>query len=148
MMLSVPLGAESNDKGIHLGRTGRHQIIGGPVLIAPDDGVSWENERAVMDSLKLPAPSELFDEAQKAMRAFDSKNNYEFSIGKWKFEARPIRAAESCLKCHNNTTDNAAGKEPEQIDVRNMHDGLARSKTPIKVGDALGVAMYAYAPKQ
>jgi len=88
------------------------------------------------------------------MRAFDSKNRHEFSIGKWKIEARPIRAAESCLRCHNNNTEAATGNEPKQIDIRNIidarniYDGLARSKTPIKVGDALGVAMYAYARKR
>lgn len=111
----------------------KHPVIGGPVAI------TGTLNRKTIEHIReeLPEPAELWDQGQKAMRAFETSERYEFFVGNWKVEARPIRARESCLKCHNNDD------KTEVIDLNH-----APSKTPIKVGDALGVAMYAYTKKQ
>lgn len=112
----------------------KHPVIGGPVAI------TGGTDRKTVEVLRsaLPDPTEVWDQGQKAMRSFETSERYEFSVGKWKVEARPIRARENCLKCHNNNF-----KEASVVDLNH-----SPSKTPIKVGDALGVAMYAYTRKQ
>lgn len=111
----------------------KHPVIGGPISITGSAQKAPDNSKPVV----MPDPAELWDEGQKAMRAFKSSNRYEFSIGKWNVEARPIRAREGCLKCHSN--------KPASADVIGFD--MTPSKAPIKIGDALGVAMYAYAKK-
>lgn len=116
-----------------------HPVIGGPISITGS-----LRKPAADVSPAMPEPAALWDGGQKAMRAFDSTNRYEFAVGNWTIEARPIRARENCLKCHNNNAtppDNNAA-------VTNVAGVIhAHSKTPIRVGDALGVAMYAYTKK-
>ena len=128
-----------------------YHIINGPIAITPSI-ISDERERGravdyslrpfvtassvmrdqkdMIEQLELPEPLKIWDDAQKAMREFEKKDQYDFSFGKWSVAARPIRAKESCLKCHTVNVMNASGL------------------TPPKAGDALGVAMYAYARKQ
>jgi hypothetical protein len=128
-----------------------YQIINGPIAITPSI-VSDERERGpaldyrmrsivtassvirdqrnMIEQLELPEPLKIWDDAQKSMLEFEKKDQYDFSFGKWSVAARPIRAKESCLKCHTGNARNAPGL------------------TPPKAGDALGVAMYAYARKQ
>jgi hypothetical protein len=128
-----------------------YQIINGPIAITPSI-ISDERERGrapdyrlgsivtassvmrdqrdMIEQLELPEPLKIWDDAQKAMREFEKKDQYDFSFGKWSVAARPIRAKESCLKCHTGNARNAPGL------------------TSPKAGDALGVAMYAYARKQ
>jgi|SRR5262245_15405820 len=122
-------------------------IINGPIAITPsslfDDpervhstdpiviisSVS-SGQRKMRERLGLPELPEIWDDAKKAMLEFEKRDQYDFSFGKWSVAARPIRAKEACLKCHTG-------------------EGLtAPGLTPPKVGDALGVAMYAYARKQ
>lgn len=97
--------------------------------IATISSINFDKKKMI-DQFELPEPLKIWDDARKAMLEFEKKDQYEFSFGKWSVAARPIRAQESCLKCHsvNVTTDPSA--------------------TPPKVGDPLGVAMYAYARKQ
>ena len=104
---------------------GGYRGFGGPILIAP--------QMPRHSEIRMPELDDLWEHAQKAMLSFDSKNQYDFSVGKWSVTARPIRAKESCLKCHNNF--NYGNTVP--VDH-------APSPTPLKVGDTLGVAMYAY----
>lgn len=114
----------------------RHSMIGGPIAITPE----YLTRGHLNKEIEMPEPDQFWDDSQKALRAFETKDRYEFSIGKWKIEARPIRARETCLKCHNN---NNQGATLSVIDLNH-----APSQTPIKVGDALGVAMYAYTRKK
>lgn len=129
--------------------SGRHHIIGGPVPITQNE--SLKNGELMED---LPQPAQLWDDGQKAMRAFETKDHFEFSVGKWKVEARPIRAGESCLKCHFQPQPSAknTGSTPDfvkQLELNlNGATTLAPSDRPIKVGDPLGVAMYAYTSKK
>jgi hypothetical protein len=128
-----------------------YPVINGPIAITPSI-IPDERERGraldyrigsivtassvirdqinMIEQLELPEPLKIWDDAQKAMREFEKKDQYDFSFGKWSVAARPIRAKESCLKCHTGNARNAPGL------------------TPPKAGDALGVAMYAYARKQ
>src|SRR5262245_3698370 len=93
----------------------------------------------------------LWDDAQKAMLEFEKRDQYDFAVNRWNVAARPIRAGESCLQCHNNKP---MARNADGVTVIGRRGNLdlyafeARSKTPIKVGDALGVAMYAYARKK
>jgi len=118
-----------------------HRIISGPMAITPstifderDHGTGQivatssvnSNWRKTLEQLELPELPEIWDDARKAMLEFEKRDQYDFSFRKWSIAARPIRAKEACLKCHT-------GEAP---------------LTPPKVGDALGVAMYAYARKQ
>jgi hypothetical protein len=113
----------------------RHSVIGGPIAITPAfSGGGQRNQE-----FEMPEPDQLWEDAQNAMRSFETKNQYDFSVGGWKVEARPIRAGESCLKCHNNNQ----GTSPSVVDLYHAPSGQ-----PIKVGDALGVAMYAYTRKK
>jgi hypothetical protein len=118
-----------------------NRIINGPVAITPstifdgrDHGTGQivatssvvSNWRKTLEQLELPELTEIWDDARKAMLVFEKRDQYDFPFRKWSIAARPIRAKEACLKCHT-------GEVP---------------LTPPKVGDALGVAMYAYARKQ
>jgi hypothetical protein len=109
----------------------RHPVIHGPLLIT---------KNAAKED--LPVSNELWDHTKKAMAAFDTLNQYEFSVQNWSFIARPIRAEEMCLKCHNPGPPPAAGE------VTPISYVPAPGKHPVKVGDALGVAIYAYARKK
>jgi len=109
----------------------RHPVIHGPLPIT----VNAARE-------DLPVATELRDHAKKAMAAFDTLNQYEFSVQNWSFIARPIRAEEMCLRCHNPRPLPVAGE------VTRIPYAPAPGKHPLKVGDALGVAIYAYARKQ
>jgi hypothetical protein len=113
---------------------GGYRGFGGPIVISPQ----MRLDRPI-EQLELPEAGDLWECAQKAMLSFDSKDQYDFSFGKWSMAARPIRARESCLRCHNNV--NYGYGEP-------VPRGHAPSLTPVKVGDALGAAIYAYARKQ
>jgi hypothetical protein len=124
-------------------------IINGPIAITPS-GMFDEPERAqahstdpieiissvmsgrrkMREKLGLPEMPEIWDDAKKAMLEFEKRDQYDFSFGKWSVAARPIRAKEACLKCHTGEGFTAPGLAPP------------------KVGDALGVAMYAYGRKQ
>jgi hypothetical protein len=111
---------------------GGYRGFGGPILISPQIRLDRPIEQ-----IELPEAGDLWNHAQKAMLSFDSKDQYDFSFGKWSMAARPIRAKESCLKCHNNV------KYGDVVPISH-----APSPTPVKVGDALGIAIYAYARKQ
>ena len=77
--------------------------------------------------------SELWTQSRKAMTAFKKSNQYDFSIGDWKFSARPVRAFDqSCLKCHTTGSADYLGLITE------------RKPEPLKVGDPLGVMLYGY----
>jgi hypothetical protein len=62
-------------------------------------------------------------DSARALRAFDQADATSFSTQGWNVVARPVRASsKACLGCHR----------------------LVPSGTPLQIGDALGVVLYAY----
>jgi len=53
-----------------------------------------------MKKRELAAPKRLRDRVDEAFEKFKEADSYDFSLGKWSHVARPVRARESCLKCH------------------------------------------------
>jgi hypothetical protein len=86
----------------------------------------------------LPKAEKLLKEVKTAFLEFQNRNspnenNYEFSIGKWSYVAKPVRAAnQSCLKCH---TDYVITSKLEN----NQYKFRRR-----QVGDANGVLVYGF----
>ena len=83
-----------------------------------------------------PEISSLWKQAREAMQGFESDksvSHYEFSAEGKDFIARPVRAQESCLKCH--TPETYLSRTPNS-------DGFTRR---LGVGDPIGVLLYAYA---
>jgi len=92
----------------------------------------------------LPEHYELLEHAKNALKSFARKDEYNFKIGRWTYLARPIRAQEYCLSCHNNAKPEKIATPRIVTSELDLNRENARSNTPIKVGDALGVAIYAY----
>jgi len=69
-------------------------------------------------SISAPPGIDLWEDSREALLAFSANTSYEFPARDgWKMIARPVRAAgEQCLKCH----------------------------TPLRIGDPIGVVVYAY----
>ena len=112
----------ASETPIRSGRGYSRKIIKGPVLIS------------AKEKDDLPLPSELWEQSRNAILAFATKDSFEFSHGNWKFTARPVRASEqSCLKCHvsDSTRITAHNETGEKLKV-------------LKIGDPLGVILYAY----
>jgi hypothetical protein len=98
------------------------RLIQGPVLITA----------AQADD--LPHPPQLWEYSHAAMTAFAAKDEFEFSQGGWQFIARPVRASDqSCLNCHLQDSTRIIGyQKPDEKEKR------------LKMGDPLGVILYAY----
>jgi hypothetical protein len=92
----------------------------------------------------LPGAVPLWDGTRRAMQSFaEGGERYDFSAGTWRVEARPVRAsAESCLDCHRARTPfevkplPANGGAPAPAEAPKVAD--------LKVGDPVGVLLYAY----
>ena len=96
-------------------------IIKGPVHVT--SGAS------ATDAPGPPSPSALWEDGRRAMTAFATSDSYEFTQPGWSFTARPVRASDrTCLQCHQHDV-------PGRWTVPNE---------PVKIGDALGVAIYGY----
>jgi hypothetical protein len=98
------------------------------------------------DAKGVPTAASLWDETRRALRSFESgSERYGFKSGEWDVEARPVRAsAESCLKCH---------KARVEYKVVTSETGEKSAKSEaleerLKVGDPLGVLVYAYRKKR
>lgn len=98
------------------------RMIKGPVFITAND----------RQEAGLPKPSELWDQARRAMDSFQTSDIYEFTKEGWIFTARPVRAIESCLQCHRSDTPSSFATTV--IGQPNL----------LKAGDPLGVIVYAY----
>jgi hypothetical protein len=85
----------------------------------------------------LPRPWELQAIGRRALEASTATDRYEDSFGRWSVDARAVRANQvACLKCHT------AGR---------ANDFRSRDTDPgatLRLGDALGVAIYVYARTQ
>ena len=116
------LGTESDESENN--RLALHAPLRGPVgLTQGSQKTDW------------PETSSLWKQARKAIQDFDadkSASQYEFSAEGKDYIARPVRAQESCLKCHIphaylNYTPNSNGATRQ-----------------LSVGDPIGVLLYAY----
>lgn len=118
-LVSTSKGVTSTAIGSGTGYSRR--IIKGPVLISAKD----KND--------LPAPVELWEQSKKAMQAFANRDSFEFTLGDWKFTARPVRASEqSCLQCHSVESNAVLARKPGDKPL------------VLKIGDPLGVVLYAF----
>jgi hypothetical protein len=92
---------------------------------------------------EVPTAAALWDETRRALQSFASgAERYGFKSGEWDVEARPVRASkESCLKCH-------VAREHFAVVVVNEKGEKSvepeRKEDPLKLGDPLGVLVYAY----
>jgi hypothetical protein len=106
------------------------QAMSGPIFVS-SSGVKG-----------LPAAAELWDEARRALESFAAGGDrYGFSAGPWEVEARAVRASgESCLKCHSpDITVEYQTTPGGRLSTRSERKGAE-----LKVGDPLGVLLYAY----
>jgi hypothetical protein len=95
---------------------------------------------------EAPTAASLWDETRRALRSFESgSERYGFESGEWDVEARPVRAsAESCLKCHTARVKfTVVTSQTGEKSVKSE----ALEET-LKVGDPLGVLVYAYRKKR
>jgi hypothetical protein len=69
----------------------------------------------------VPGAASLIEESRKALDVFKTADGYEIQKGNWTIALRPLRATNAaCIQCHNG------------------------SGAQIKIGDPIGVVMYAY----
>jgi hypothetical protein len=81
----------------------------------------------------LPKPWELQAIGREALEASARSDRYKASLGRWSIDVRPIRANRAaCFQCH--TAEGAPNSR--QLGVGRQAD--------LKIGDALGVAIYVY----
>ncbi len=84
---------------------------------------------------ELYGPKRLRDGVDKAFERFREGDTFDFSIGEWSYVARPVRAGEACMKCHQDMFVTAkVGNKKYQYRNR-------------RVGDAIGVLVYAFRKK-
>ena len=93
-----------------------------------------------LNQLTIPHSNnpELRDHAHRAFSAFAKEDRYDFTLNGLSFTARPVRAQASCLACHSGN-DN-----PEKTKSSTVKSGSKHAPSLLKVGDALGAAIYAY----
>jgi hypothetical protein len=102
------------------------QSIKGPVIVGATAAAAADGRVG-----NPPRPGDLWREARRAVLAMTENDVYDFSAGRWRFSARPIRATEdSCLTCHRRPGATAPV----------IGDGAA----PLQLGDPLGVVLYGY----
>lgn len=90
------------------------------------------------DLEELPKPWELLAQGQRVLATAQGRN-YQGSLGKWSIDARPVRANQpACLRCHAN--DRAIDGQPRN----SAKPTLNVARNTLRVGDALGVAIYVY----
>lgn len=81
----------------------------------------------------LAGPKRLRDGVNEAFYRFKEADSYTFASGRWTYVARPVKAIDSCLKCH---TDffllSKSGEKPYSYRRR-------------RAGDPVGVLVYAFA---
>ena len=121
------LGAQHYEVGFFLlGRLALSTPIA-PTFVAPRrTGVQGPAYITQLRTDDLPKPEALLEQARAALLSFDTGDGYNVQHGDWTIAMRPLRAStQKCVQCHVANTGPLA----------------------LKVGDALGVAMYVYRSK-
>jgi hypothetical protein len=108
------------------------QAFSGPIFVGP--GVK-----------RLPTAASLWDGTRRALESFAAgAERHEFTTGRWQVEARPVRAsADSCLRCHNTDYRQVYGV----TEAGARFSRIEPTGDPLKLGDPLGVLVYAYRKK-
>ncbi len=84
----------------------------------------------------LAQPSNLLDETANAFQEFQTSDIYEFDNGKWAYVAKPVRAQQSCLKCHTDyVMISKIGEKPYKYRKR-------------QAGNAIGILVYGFAKEK
>ena len=97
----------------------------------------------------LPGAVPLWDGTRRALESFEEGGErHEFVAGRWQVEARPVRAsAMTCLECHRRGSGlmiqpmPAAGGAPAAA-------AEAPKDEDLKIGDPIGVLLYAYSKRR
>lgn len=104
--------------------------LAGRGLLVTDRRPSAVQGPVVVTSGDAPPGYAMQYEARTAFRLLAVRETHEFSVGRWSVVARPVRAsAERCVTCHNRSSGSFGLDDAE-----------------VKMGDLLGVALYAFAP--
>lgn len=99
-------------------------LIKGPVFITASD----------KQIAGLPTPKQLWNHGQEAMQVFQGSGKYDFSLGEWKFIARPVRASDTtCLKCHQRNGTNLFSR-----------GNIGQESKSLQIGDPIGLLVYGY----
>jgi hypothetical protein len=136
--LDVVRGLESSGLQVILYLTGRHVLRAKPPAADLPGDMPWGVIKGPVlittagSATGAPKPMDLWDESARAMRAFETRDAYDFVQAGWNFAARPVRASEElCLRCHRGP--GRASFAPS-----------ADEKSALKIGDAIGVVLYGY----
>jgi hypothetical protein len=119
---------------IDFGSSSAGQAFSGPIFLSSSDMKG------------LPTAPALWDETRRALQSFATgAERYGFKSGEWDVETRPVRASEeSCLRCHTARVEftvvtNEKGEKSVKSETK---------EDPPKLGDPLGVLVYAYMKKR
>lgn len=100
------------------------QLIKGPGLITAED----------RQKESLPKAVDLLEHSRNAMAAFEKADSYDFTLAGWRFTALPVRASDqTCLMCHKSDTYVSFTVHTDD-----------QTPVKLKIGDVLGVVIYAY----
>ena len=101
------------------------------VMNSPMHGPLTITEEGIDKNLPNASSEEFIKQIRKAWKSFEKGNEYQFSSGKWKVDAHPVRASQnSCVECHKaRATNETEAKE-------------------LKIGDPLGILLYVYKEKK
>jgi hypothetical protein len=92
----------------------RRSAVQGPAFITP------------LHAGDFPQPDTLLEQGRRALLSFQKGEGYDIGKAGWTVAMRPLRASnERCVQCH------VAG-------------AASAGKSKLKIGDALGVALYVY----
>jgi hypothetical protein len=119
---------------VFFGSTPAGQAFSGPIFLS-SSGMKG-----------LPTAASLWDETRRALQSFAAgEERYSFKSGEWDVETRPVRASEeTCLKCHTARVE-------FKVVTSETGEKVVKSETkedPPKLGDPLGVLVYAYRKKR
>ena len=84
---------------------------------------------------ELADPKRLQASLDEAFEKFKAGDSFDFSLGKWSYAARPVRARESCLSCHSD------------LFVLSKLGDRKYTYRPRRAGDSIGVLVYAVRKK-
>lgn len=119
---------------LDFGSSSAGQAFSGPIFLSSADVKG------------LPTAPALWDETRLALQSFATgAERYGFKSGEWDVETRPVRASEeSCLRCHTARVEftvvtNEKGEKSVKSETK---------EDPPKLGDPLGVLVYAYMKKR
>jgi hypothetical protein len=116
---------------LDFGSSSAGQAFSGPIFLSSSDMKG------------LPTAASLWDETRLALQSFATgAERYGFKSGDWDVETRPVRASEeSCLRCHTAREHFAV----VVINEKGEKSVVPETKEdPPKLGDPLGVLVYAY----